>query len=616
MLRGKGHGLPDLVAPALGALAGAGLTTPGDELVDAVRLTLTHRSYLNDDRHRPDPPDPRYLEALETLGSIFQQHTATIAAYRNPGADQRHLHREVTRLAAGFPGWAARLDWLRESAVLGQSLGRGPVPDRVFAALFNRLLGLLCLVGETRTAENLMAGLLAEIRDDGGGTGNPKQLLQESLPEGSTRFEYHQEGPGHALVYHAVVTDATGRSGTGTASNKKAASQAAALDFIRTHSPGLLAAQRSAAGDSRPEPQPVDESTAHMTVVLRLRRTLRLPDRCLGLFSQALIHGSWAHENQALLRKYGQRDNQALAALGARALMYEYYLSIVRTVLLTGAIDSLSLATPEGTMYARALELIDAGPGLLLGAGQAQQQSSVTVAAAAFQALYGAALAANDFAPLGDRWPRSYQAAWDTIAPGGARQEDGRTRFDTLCTALDLHAQYQVSRHGPEHEPRYRTVVDLHSLATGEVVTLAGPDGRSQSVANNHAAELFLALTDSLALPVPHHVDDPAALRFLVAHQATVFAAEPALWRKWAKRKLFGLHLADAPDDLLAWAVAVDRLVDDDISPCLPDDLTAAYAYALRGAGAARPEPAPPADGPSGPLASAVRAALARIADR
>lgn len=580
VLWGQGDRLPDRIAPALEALARHGLSTPTENLINAIRVALMHRSFLYENQELLPKVTTTHLDALSALGSMFLLRTAAINAYERYGeVSNGLLNREANHIGMLIPGWVADTRWLRSTALLSKGLASDDLPRKAVTSLFHQLLAVLCLAGQHTVAEGLVADLYPQLPDDPNIL-DPKTSLQEMLSGKTLRYEYSRTGPDHAATFHAVVTDQSGRSGTGTGGNKTAAGQAAALAFIQAHCLDQLPAAPTPT--SPRTPHPLTSPAGHAAEVARLQEFFALPHTARGLLSQALIHQSWAYENPKTIRETGQRDNQVLAYLGSVVTRYEYTRAITVSVLNgTGTLDD-GVTTPRNETYAEALYQIKCDAGLLFGRGQAREAVSTALASNAFQAIFAAVLVATRYPPtLAEIWPDSWRSTWDLIAPGTARPEDAKPRLDKLTDHIHLTVEYRIDGYGPGHARFFRAVMDIDSAALGRLMTIAGPLERSKDHARESAAALVMAVIDALADDSPAPDVKTGLVQFLVAHLATVLAANPSLHHAWTSKRLLGLHLTCPSNRLLAWADTVDRLIDNDLGPCPIPDLAKAYATAI-----------------------------------
>jgi dsRNA-specific ribonuclease len=608
----KGRNLPDAVTPALDELKRHGITHPNAELTNRIRLALTHRSFLYENQDLLPGITPAHLDALTTLGSTFMRRTLAISAYQRFGdISSGLLSREVNHIGTLVPVWAVKAHWLHAAALLGKGLTVGELPKKVTTSLFHQLLGVLCLSGEATAAEGLVAELHQEPTSPG--IADPKTTLQEMMTGKSLRYEYSRTGPDHSATFSAVVTDEAGRHGAGSGNSKTAAGQAAAWAFIETYCLHLLPTAPTPTGSH--SPNPITSVAAHEKIVFRLQELFSLPDSARGFLSQALIHQSWAYEHAKVIREARQRDNQVLAYLGSVTTNYEYTRSVAISVLNDRSMSDHGINTQRNETYADAFYRTESVMGLLLGRGMARESSiSSTVASDAFKAIVGAVFVANRYpVTLGDVWPDAWKPIWDLIAPGQARPVSARERLDQLAALSQLSLEYRIETQGPDHARQFRAIADIDSAALGRLVTITSSFESSKDLAREHCAARLITLFDTLGADTPHPTTESTTslVQFLVTHLATVFAANPECREIWARKRLLGLHLVHSNAQLLAWAEAVDILIDVGLEPSLVHELAAAYATAMGNSlQAGQGEIGDLSGGSVGSLADAVRMAI------
>ncbi|MCA1651075.1 MAG: hypothetical protein LC753_12610 [Acidobacteria bacterium] len=613
----KGRNLPDVVAPALDFLKQLGLSPRDEELGNRIRLALMHRSFLYENQDLLPGVTPAHLDALTTLGSTFMRRTLAISAYRRFGdISSGLLSREVNHIGTLVPVWAANAQWLRSAALISKGLARNNLPKKVPISLFHQLIGVLCLSGEATAAEGLVDELHHHVPASPG-VADPKTTLQELLPGKAIRYEYSREGEDHAATYHAVVIDEAGRRSVGSGGSKTAASQAAAWAFIEANYLDLVPAGPN---PRQPRsPQPVTSHNAHEKVVLQLQELFSLPDSARGLLSQALIHQSWAYEHAQSIQEANQRDNQVLAYLGSTTTNYEYTRSLSIAILENrSASNERKIHTQQNETLADAFHRTGCSAGLLLGRGMARESRtgiSTVVTSDAFQAIVGAVhVVSRCPITLAEIWPVSWRPIWNLVAPEQVLPESTRLRLDHLADVSRLSVEYRIKAQGPDHARLFRAVIDVDSAALGRLVTIDGPFERSKTQAHEHSAARLIALLETLKEDTPNATADtpPSLVQFLVVHLATVFAANPTWHELWARKRLLGLHLASSSARLLAWAEAVDTLIDAQLEPSLVHDLAAAYATAMRSTSrTGQNDDSDPSPGRVGSLADAVRLAIA-----
>jgi dsRNA-specific ribonuclease len=616
VLWGKGGLLPGCAAPAFEALARHGLTSPGEDLTNALRLSLTHRSFRYEHQALLPGVAQAHLDALATLGSAFLHRTAAIDTYERYGDhDSGVLYRETNHIGTLIPRWAEDARWLRSAALVGHGLDPGDLPKKAVTGLFHQFLGVLCLAGESAAAAGLVTELYpyAAARLD---IFDPKTALQEIMSGKDLSYTYSRTGPDHGAMYHAEVTDGRGRRGTGSGGNKGAAGQAAAWDFIQAHCPGQLPAALTPA--SPRTPTPITERAAHREEVTRLRELFGLPDSAEGLLSQALVHQSWAHENSRTIQETQQRDNQTLAFLGTMATRYEYTRAVTSSLLASENATGRGIPTPRNETYVDAFRLTGCGAGLLLGRGMASDaRAGTALASDTFKALFAAVLVTTGYTPtLAAAWPDPWRPLWELIAPGQARPQSAINLLTGISALTGLSVEYRIESRGPDHARTFRAIADIDSPVIGRLATVTSPQEHSKALAREHCAARLITLIDVLAEDTPQISPGPAAslAQFLVSHLATTFAANPSGHQAWARKRLLGLHLIHAPSRLLAWADAVDRLTGNDLGPCSPPDLAVAYTAAMLGTPITDHADVSSAGSGGGLLAQAIRMAIKRAA--
>jgi ribonuclease III len=585
VLWGAGGLLPDRIAPALQALARHGLTSPGEDLINAIRMGLTHRSFRYENQALLPGVAQAHLDALATLGSAFLHRAAAIDVYERYGDHASGvLYRETNHIGTLVPRWAEDTHWLRSAALLGNGLTPGDLPKKAVTALFHQLLGVLCLADGSAAAAGLVTELYPHTtaRPD---IFDPKTALQEMVSGKDLTYTYSHTGPDHEATYHAEVTDGSGRRGAGSAVGKGAAAQAAAWDFIQAHCLDVLPAALTPAPPRTPAP--VTAPVAHAEEVIRLQELFALPDSARGLLSQSLIHQSWVFENSRVAQETQQRDNQVLAFLGKMATHYEYTRAVAASLLSNADATGHGFPTQRNETYVEAFHRTGCEAGLLLGRGMASDtRASAALASDTFKALFAAVLIATGYPPtLAEAWPEPWRPIWDLIAPGQARPESAINLMIGISALTGLSVEYRTESYGPDHARTFRVVADVDSAATGRLATVTSPQEPTKAQAREYCAARLITLIDILAEDTPHLPPDvgTSLARFLVAHLATTFAADPSGHQAWARKRLLGLHLVHAPSRLLAWADAVDRLIGNDLGPCSAPDLAVAYAAAMLG---------------------------------
>jgi dsRNA-specific ribonuclease len=560
---------PD-VDRALAQLERFGLSDPEPALREAVGVALVHKSYFHENQDVLPGVTRGLLDAFSDLGLAFTRRLAAAGAYqRLSSAKVGSLSNDVAQVALGLPTWATEQAWLMECTALGRSLTREAPPRYVSANLCRQLVGVLCHGGAYRVAAALLSGLLSDVRQrliDS--VGDPKTLLQQVLSPRTVIFAYEREGPDHDQVFRAVAADGLGRGGAGVGRSKKAASQSASLDFLKRHFPQALKASGEAA-TPKPSPTALPEPRKHYDTVQWLRRLFALPSTATPLLSQALIHASWAYEHRFEMAKHRQQDNQVLAFVGSQAAIYEDTLVAVRQAVADPPTE-FAFRNADNEAYDKVFRQSGLVGGLLLGAGQASQGVPVEMGSNAFQAVIGALFVAKGFPEsLASFWPAAWAPIWETIARPEPRSADPTTVLQQATSAMRLRVEYEFRRTGPDHAGRYQASIALDSDALGVGTELSGAQILgSKTRAKHDVSAAVLRVLDRLSRSSPARELDGATpreaglARFLLAHQAAVLATASVPLPRWAAKKLFGLHLATSPAELLDWTSDADSLLD------------------------------------------------------
>ncbi|MFC8678082.1 ATP-binding protein [Streptomyces griseorubiginosus] len=555
-------------APAIAYLGTFGLGDPGPGVRNAIALALVHSSYRHESRSDSPGMTKGVLEALNALGVAFIHREAAAMIYRTTATTvSGPMSASVARVVSTFPHWTSSQEWIRQSAALSVGLDRESLSPKITAFLCRQVIGVLCLAGKEAVAARLLSDHIStELRRQSESVHDSKSVLKESLGGETPTYEYEHEGPEHATVFRAIVTDTRLRRGEGTGRSKKAAAREAALDFLRRHIPGAMAA-RPQTGMRRSTPLELPASLPHTETVRRIQGLFRLPDTARPLLSQALTHSSWAYENRAEMTRCRQQDYQVLAHLGAQTLIFEH-LRAAAQHMVQEPTGEFSFRTLENDVYDSALRQTGLSVGLLLGAGQKANGIPTEVGADAFQAVIGAITVAAGFpATLADRWPRRWEPIWQLVAPATPRPADPTSLLERTAQAMKLQVRHEFRVEGPHHALLYTATGILASAPLGLDTKVEGAAAAAKTPAKHNVSLTVLNALERLAERSPARAFDGADGRdrslalFLLAHQASVLATETVPIQRWIGAKLFGLHLADNAADLLEWAVGTDELL-------------------------------------------------------
>ncbi|MGW8398004.1 ATP-binding protein [Streptomyces lydicus] len=544
-----------------------GLQAPEPQLLQAVAIGLTHRSHLYEQRNYRSELTVGVLDALQGLGSNFVRKQAAVemlrgSTFHTPGA----LSSAVAHVHAVLSTWAAEQTWLARSCAISKGLDAEALPPKVPTAICQQLLGVLCLAGEAHTAAAIVREVIvaAQIED----VADPKTTLQERLHPAVPSYGFERTGPDHEPAFRALVSDGRGRQGVGQGRNKKLASKAAALDFLRRHLPQALVRQ-SASKAPRSIPSEIPEQIAHRQVVSRLQDVFELGDAARPLLSQALIHTSWAYEHKDVVAAYHQQDNQILGFLGSQVLNFEHSLACAWRVLRERPSEFTALTLPNQSCVA-AFQRARLAPGLLLGTGQRLHGVPPELAGNTFQAVVGAVFVHHDFpTSLSPLWPQAWEDLRQLVFPGTSPSLGPATLMQRATSAMRLEVDVMFDVEGAgTYKPSYQARVLLRSTMLGDgagSVAVTGPRAGDKTTAKHLAAQGILDALHLLAQPELNEAlarvtqSERRLALFILAHQVATLAERTVPVRRWIESRLAGLHLADT--DLLAWMEEADRLL-------------------------------------------------------
>jgi signal transduction histidine kinase len=566
------------VDPALEALRHCGAHVEDSGFAEALGIALIHSSYLYENARRLPGVTRGVLDSLVRLGGAFlQRHAAVEVLARVSGDKPGPLSSEVAHIASTLPAWAARQSWIAESTAVGCGLVGEPLPNRVVADLFRRVVGLLCVLDLYDCATRLAGGLLADAHR-AEAVLDPVTALHAAAKAAPVNYAYEREGPDHQTVYLAVATDTRGRRTTGTGRSKKAAAWEAAREFVQRYYPTATATNVAAFRPAAPARE-IRGYRDHAWTVDRIQRVFGLSPAARPLLSQALVHSSWTHEHRSETARAGQRSNQVLGLVGSHVLGYEYTLAVARRAIVERP-DTLLVVPLPNDAYERAYRWAGLASGLLLGAGQAGLGTSPEITANAFQAVMAAVyLGKRRPATLAADWPPSWRPLWQMIAPGRAQDLDDSTRLQRAASRLRLDVAYEFESSGPDHQVVFVATAILTSPLLADSVRVTGDGASGKTAARHQVSRRVLDILASSGGGIPD--DGGHALnRLVLAQQASILASDTPPVVTWTASGQFGLHLIQSPDELLDWAGRVDRHLRKRSSPQLVAGLTNAFRRA------------------------------------
>ena len=226
--------------------------TDTDALVEAwgthidaplLKLALMHRSYAN------EAGGIANNERLEFLGdSVLSIIIAEKLYEQYPDVAEPDLPRMPAATVSQQPlGAAARRIGLGDFVFLGkgESMHGGREKDSILSDTFEALIGATYLTNGLEEARRVVLARLRFLLVDAPARGHHQDwktlLVEYSQSEGlgDVTYEVEGEGPDHQRVFtaHAFVSECTDAVGSGQASSKKHAENAAAQDAMKRFSP-------------------------------------------------------------------------------------------------------------------------------------------------------------------------------------------------------------------------------------------------------------------------------------------------------------------------------------------------------------------------------------------
>ena len=196
---------------------------------------LTHKSFAG------EKGDDFHNERLEFLGdAVFDLCVSHLLMEEYPQVDEGELSKMRASLVntndLADLALFLRLDQdLRLSA--SEERDKGQLKPRILACVLEAIIGAVYLDGGYKKAKKLVAGLVGETIKKGPVNRDYKSLLQECIQKKYQKVPvYHTlavKGPQHDKVFIMEVRMENQVLGTGKGSNKKQATQEAALSALK-----------------------------------------------------------------------------------------------------------------------------------------------------------------------------------------------------------------------------------------------------------------------------------------------------------------------------------------------------------------------------------------------
>jgi hypothetical protein len=519
--------------------------------LDWLAAASIHTSYLYESRPLSDELTPALLGMLAAVGTSWTGLALLdlqIAA--DPSAGVGEQSSKFSRIRTALPAAIAELLDTSTGGLYGK--GEQPPASKSREAVALQICGLLVLLGDFTALGRIVARAYITIRDSGLDTHDWRTDLEQVLPPGTATWEDHVEGPDHDAIFTAVVTDARGVIGRGRADSKTEAKRLAARDYLIRHRPETLAERTPSIQVRQPRTlRAVDANHRH--AVASLRRAFALPAEAEPWITQAMLHSSFAYENQRDVTDAGQRDNRILAHHGASVM------EALRVAELTRAVIARNLApTPEqarlGTATDASLlpvfDALDMAPALLRGAGESQSNLD-NAKPDAVQAMHAVA-----WRFLGCQLLDTCPAVTSSWIEESDTSLDAYSQLEQLIKILDVSLNFTHTVDGPEHRSAYRTTI---TLTRGKATSsLTGPPTSGKTPSKTACAAEVLKRVQGVsdAQSVAKAVQDPLARFLLEGMLRSSAASTPRDVERVANLRLLGLEhlLAGDSTRFRAWA--------------------------------------------------------------
>lgn len=484
-------------------------------VVRGLRLAVMTPTYLNEHRGETGHYGPDVLNALEGLGSAWVDKavSTTLFAMTGGATTVGRLHDGLTAGRVAFYNAVLGFDWI-ESAIARQH-DHARVPEKVRRRIVNQVIGCFVVTGfRNELGGALQPTLDRSVKPDA--PSDPRTLLNTFLPAQQQHWSIEKVGPDHQASFTATLIDPHGGRYIGTGPRRKDAEAEASRAYLdqhpadsskrggRTHKPaqstlGTPAAMRL--------PEAQDKGIERLIRKLGGDRTWK------PLITQAFLHRSWVHENPRVVSEAHQRDNSALAWLGAKLLSFEYVLSVVSSALKDG-VDQLVLVKPSSEGHAQALQVIGATDLVMCSRNATEPR----LAAEAFQALAAAIHLNSPTVDIFEDVPEAWAQLEDIIRPPSPVELDPTTRLSNALRSLNLDTSWQTTELGTGIDRTYLSVLGITSDLSRDSISVPGPEARSKVLSKHFVAAIVLPGIESLSSDDDSLAGLPQLQAFFSAH--------------------------------------------------------------------------------------------------
>lgn len=484
-------------------------------VVRGLRLAVMTPTYLNEHRGETGHYGPDTLNALEGLGSAWVDKavSTTLFAMTGGATTVGRLHDGLTAGRVAFYNAVLGFDWI-ESAIAGQH-AQAHVSDKIRRRIVNQVIGCFVVTGFRNELEGALQPTLdRSVKPDA--PSDPRTLLNTFLPTQQQHWSIDKIGPDHQASFTATLIDPHGGRYLGTGPRRKDAEAEASRVYLDQHPAD---SSKRGGRTHKPEqrtlgtPAAMRLSEAHEKGVARLIRELGGDRTWKPLIIQAFLHRSWVHENPRVVSDAHQRDNSALAWLGANLLSFEYVLSVVSSALKDG-VDQLVLVKPSSEGHTHALQVIGATDLVMCSHNATEPR----LAAEAFQALAAAIHLNSPRVDIFEDVPEAWAELEDIIRPPSPVELDPTTRLSNALRSLNLDTSWQTTELGTGIDRTYLSVLGITSDLSRDSISVPGPEARSKVLSKHFVAAIVLPVLESLSRDDDSLAGLPQLQAFFSAH--------------------------------------------------------------------------------------------------
>jgi len=340
-------------------------------LLSWINISLTHPTYLNENKNKIQEIERKTLYTLESLAASFLELMIFEIAHQDDTLSGMADYARFTQVVKQNIMQAVFDEFNLGNVSL---IGRGEkdvLSPAIKFTLARQFCGSLLLCYGYDLLKPIIYKLTQKIITEKKDF-DYKTMLQEysqSKKMGQPKYELIKElGPGHQKEFVVQVSTTDGKSAQAKGSSKQDASKKAAIEYINHFAPTLLTKK------SIRTPNILFQTTIaylHKDFVLSICRGFNVGQDKAWIFGQSLTHPSFVNEtkNQKFV------DNKKHAQLGAKVL--EAFFTQQISILVLGnsskneiTVEQYRSILSNENISAEGFDLLNLQSGLLLGVGE------------------------------------------------------------------------------------------------------------------------------------------------------------------------------------------------------------------------------------------------------